>query len=381
MVKQGVPLKQITFAATGMIIGTSILTKQLYTIMKHEAWLATVAGLLICMLLFLVYSSIAKRFPGFSLIEINDIVFGRVLGKCISIIYIYFFLTIASLNVNIMGHLIKSYVLPNTPNAMFMAVFVAVCCLAVRKGPVNLMRYGVLLTLLSVSILVIITVLLIPKMDFKRLLPFFTLPVQNYAVGTHSIAMVPLSDPFVLMMYLPHVKNAAGFGKAITKGLIIGGLFMLVVILRDLSVLGPVLEKFSLPSLISVRKIEVGDILTRIDIFYFTIIIMLLFYKVSLLFFAAADGLRRLLKTETDTFLIHILGVLLVLYALTVFRSGDEHFKWLMNGAAHIQHTFIVVVLPVATLVTAALRGMTKGAASAAEATDINPAGGGAGVQ
>jgi spore germination protein KB len=374
-------LKQITFAAALMIIGTSILTKQLYTIMKHEAWIATAAGVLICILLFLVYSSIAKRFPGFSLIEINDIVFGRVLGKSISIIYIYFFFTIACLNVNVMGNLIKNYVLQNSPNGLFMAIFVAVCCFAVRKGPVNLMRYGVLLTILSFIVLMIITTLLIPKMDFKRLLPFFVLPAQNYAIGTHSIAMVPLSDPFVLMMYLPHIKNADGFGKAITRGLLVGGLFMLVIILRDLSVLGPVLADFSLPSLISVRQIDVGDILTRIDIFYFTIIIMLLFYKVSLLFYAAADGLRRLLKTEKDTFLIHILGVLLIVYALTVFRSAEEHAAWLVNGAAHIQHTFIVVVLPVATLVTAALRGMTKGAARAAAATDINPAGGGDGVQ
>lgn len=371
MPKQVVPLKQIMFASSTMIIGTSILTKQLYTFMKHEAWIAVLSGFVVCLFVFMIYSSLAKRFPGLSLVEIDDAVFGRLIGKIVSVLYIYYFFTIAGLNVNIMGSFVKAFVLQSSPSVLILFLFVFVCGWAVRKGPVNLMKYGMLLTVIGIMALALITWLLIPDFDFKNLMPVLSLPALNYAIGTHSIAMIPFCDPFFLMMYLPYIGNASGFGKALVKGLVIGVIILLVIVIRDISVLGQGLDSYNLPSLMSIRMIDVGDILTRIDIIYFVIIIMLIFYKVSLLLYATVTGIKSLLKTDSEKVFINILGALLVLYAMTVFGSASEHTQWLVNGAAHIQHTFIVFVLPFLTLIIAAVRGMSKGAAAAVRTTDF----------
>ncbi len=367
MPKQVVTLKQITFASSTMIIGTSILTKQLYTYMKHEAWIAVVLGFVACLFVFMIYSSLAKRLPGLSLMEISKAVFGRVIGTTVSALYIFYFFTIACLNVNIMGSFVKGFVLPNSPSVLIMFLFVFVCAWAARKGPLNLMKYSILLTMTSAVILLLITLLLIPKMDVKNLEPMLSLPAVNYAIGTHSIAMIPFCDPFFLMMFLPYVGNTSGFGKALVNGLIIGVLFLIVIVIRDASVLGQGLASFNLPSLISIRMIAVGDILTRIDIVYIGIVLMLTFYKVSLLLYATVSGIKRVLKLDSENILVNIIGALLILYAMTVFRSSSEHAQWLVNGAAHLLHTLIVFVLPLLTLVVASVRGMSLEATTAAD--------------
>jgi spore germination protein KB len=350
--------KQLKYASANMIIATSILSKQLYTYAENQGWVAITAGVVFCLIMISVYAALAGKFPGFSLIEINTAVFGGLFGKVVSILYVYFFLTIACLNVNVMGNFIQGYVLPNTPMLLIMLVFVIACGYAVRKGPYKLMSYGFVIVFISCGILLLNTLLLVPQLKFRNLLPIFSLAPRHYVLGAHSVAMIPLSDTFFLMMFLPYVKKTEGLGSALRKGMLAGAAFLMVQVLRDTSVLGGMLEEYNMPSHIAVRLIDIGDILTRLDIVFISVIILLLFYKVSILLYATVSGVERILKTGSSRFLVTVFSVLLALYALTVFQSQSEHTQWLVRGAAAVHHTFFVVILPLATWFAAALHGV-----------------------
>lgn len=360
MVNKEVSLKQITFSASTMIIATSIRTKQLYTYVENQAWIAVGAGIVFCLLMIGIYSGLAVRFPGLSLIEINDAVLGRILGKVFSALYIFNFFTVASFNIEIMGGFVKAYVLQNTPLIIIIISFTILCGLAVRKGPVSLMSYSFFITSISIVILLINTLLLIPNFNIRNLLPVFNLPLGKYALGSHTVALIPLSDTFFLMMFLPYVKKSEQFGSALVKGLLIGGAFLGTLVIRDTAVLGPGLKQYGMPSFMAVRLIDVGDIMTRLDIVFISVIIMLLFYKVALLFYISANGIERLLKTSSYKHLIWILTIFLTLYALTVFPSSGEHIQWLVSGAAAVSHTFYMVLLPMITWIVAVVRGISQ---------------------
>ena len=70
-----------------------------------------------------------------SLPEINNAVFGRVVGKTISVFYIFFFVSLALLNTRVLGDFINSSVLRQTPIMIVSIIFILVCAWAVRKGP------------------------------------------------------------------------------------------------------------------------------------------------------------------------------------------------------------------------------------------------------
>jgi spore germination protein KB len=364
-VKAKITSKQVTYAAALFIIATSLLTKPLYTFTKNGAWIAVIAGYLAAAAVYLIYAALTHKFPGMSVVEVNDAVYGAVIGKIISALYIFFFFTLTCFDTNIISNFIKGFILPGTPMVLITAFFLIVCVWAVRKGPVNIMKYGALLVFVSVALVLLNSLMLIKDSDPKNLLPVFGLPLTDYVIGTHSVALIPLCDPFLLVMFLPDMLRPKEFGKAMVKGLTIGAAFLLFIVVRDIAVLGEMTAVSSFPTLMSIRLINVGDVVTRMDIVYVSLLVSLMFFKIAALYYASVSGFQRLMKFDSFRFLTYIFGALLLLYSMTVFRSSDEHFEWLINGAAEIFQTFFLILLPLLTLIVAAFRGFFKEGSSA----------------
>ena len=209
--------KQVTHAAAVLIISTSLLTKHLYTLTRNDSWLPVLTGFVLSLPIYLMYGALAGKFPAMTLAEINDLVLGPVIGKVFSALYIFFFFTIAGLNANVIAGFIKAIVLPSTPTPFILLVFIVVCLWAVRKGPANMMKYSFLLLFVGIVVIILNTILLYKLIDVKNLLPVLTLPPQFYLAGTHSILLVPLYDPILLVMFIPDTLRPKEFGKALIK--------------------------------------------------------------------------------------------------------------------------------------------------------------------
>lgn len=345
------------YAAATFIIATSLVTKPLYTFMKNDAWFAVVAGFLVNVLLYLVYAGIARKFPGESLIDINDAVYGRFFGKIVSALYVFFFFTLACFDTNVISSFIKALVLPNTPMALILFVFVFVCIYAARRGPVNLMKFSALFVYASTAVIIINSLLLLKDTDLKNFQPAFEMPLQNYIFGTYSVAMLPLCDPFALFMFAPDMRHPKEFGKAMFKGLTLGAVVLLFIVLRDITILGRVSALETYPTFSSIQQIDVGDVITRMDIIYISILLAMMFYKVSALFYASVNSIQRLMKFDSYRFLTLSFGALLMIYSLAVFGSAAEHSEWLVGGGAEYFQTFFMVLLPLLTLIVAECRG------------------------
>jgi spore germination protein KB len=351
---------QVMYAAANLIIATSLLTWELYIAAKNEAWIAIAAGVAASLCVLLVYIKLADRFTGLSLLWITDAVFGKILGKIVYALYLFFFFTLAALNVSVFGGFVKSFTLPSTPAYLVLAIFVLVSAWAVKKGSTNVLKYSAVIALSSIAVILLYTLLLVPTMDVRNLLPVFALPFRNYIIGTHSVTMLPLCDPFVLMMFLPVLRKPKEFGGAVAKGMLIGGLLMLVIALSNITVLGQSARIYPFPSMATIRQIDVGDVLTRLDIVYISIQIVLIFYKVTVLFYASVCGVGELFGFSPMRHLTGIMGVLLVVYAMSVFKSLSEHQEFLLNGAAPMYNMFFSVILPILTLITAFCRGLFR---------------------
>lgn len=358
--KDKITTSQIAYAVSVIIISTSLLMKNLYTYTKNDSWIAVAAALCIGLLLSCVYAALAKKFPGCTLMEINERVYGKIPGKIVSALYVFFFFTIACLNTNILGHYVKSYVMQNTPMFVTLTLFVALCIFSIRKGPVNIMRYSTLFAIVTIIIIVGNGFLMYNIFKLTNLQPVLSLPLKNYLMGTHSVAMIPICDPVVFLMFLPDMQKPKEFGKALARGIIIGSVVLILIVLRDIMVLGDMARIFTSPSYSSIRLIDVGDILTRMDVIFISTFISLMFYKVSVFLYAAVSGVSRIMNFDSHQFLIYIFGALLVVYSLSVFESDSAHAQWRSSGAASVFNMFFSVVLPVVTLIVSTFRGKAK---------------------
>lgn len=353
-----IPSNQFVFSVACLVMSSSLLTKTLYTFCKNESWVGVVLGFLFTLILVLIYGALAKKFSAMTLIEINDAVFGPLLGKVSSGLYIFYFLSIAFLNAVVIGNFISAFVLQNTPKIFVTIILTYICGRAVRKGAVVFTSFSNIIAIVSISAVLINTLLLIKDFEIDNLLPVLSLPANNYLIGSHIVAMIPFGEIFIFYMMMPKLQHPEKFSKMLILGLSIGASFMLIVVLRDILVIGNFTLHSSMPSFEVIRMIDIGDILTRLEVAYAVVLMVLMFFKINVCFYATAEGIRRLMKLDSYDFLIHILSVLIVIYAVSALPTVAEESLWLSTGVAEMYEMFFLLILPSLTLLVAAIRDL-----------------------
>jgi spore germination protein KB len=302
---------------------------------------------------------LSERFPGKSLIEINDIVLGKIIGKLFSILYIFYFFSLVCLNANLFSEFTVGATLPETPTLVILIMLIFVCCYAVRKGPKVITYYSTLFVVIAILILIFNSLMLIKDMKLSNFQPFFSLPVIKYIQTTQTVIALPFAETIVYFAFFPNLKEPTNIKKPLFGGLTIGALTILGIVLRDTSVLGPLVSYVISPAFETVRLINVGGIFTRMEVFYATVLTVLIFFKVSILFYVTTKSIEQLLHLNSYKTLIPVIGILAVYASLTIFTSSFEHTFWGSNVAA-VYSTFFVFILPLITFIVALLREFYK---------------------
>jgi spore germination protein KB len=102
---------------------STLLTSFFASITKQDSWIAVCFSFVFCLPLIWFYIRLMRRFPGLTLFEINDKVYGPVIGTLVSILYLGFFMILATVNLREVGNLIQSTILTETPNVMIFVHF------------------------------------------------------------------------------------------------------------------------------------------------------------------------------------------------------------------------------------------------------------------
>lgn len=344
--------KQIKYSVSAFIIASSLLLLEISEYSKNQSWIPIIIAFAVSCLIVFIYIRLVKNHPGLSLFEINEKVFGTLLGKCVSALYIFFFFSLTVFNTQELGYFVKMMVLPGTPLTVIFVIFLLLCSYSVRKGAGPMTRYAAILTFGSILALVFNGVLIINKMHLENLLPVFTVPIKNYLLSAHYAAMVPFCEILPILTLAAYVQKPSEIGKALMGGLAIGAAVLLFIILRDIVVLGDYIA--SIPTFLSVRLIDVGDVLTRLEIVYAVILMSMMFFKVSILLFSTVSGVGKLFNIEQFKYFISIIGVLVIIGANSFFLSSTEHTKW--HDAIATYSTFFLFVIPVVTLIVSMIK-------------------------
>lgn len=347
--KEQISANMLMFSVICFIQASSTFTSFIVSVLRQEAWISVVIGYFISIPIIGMYLKLAKLYPQKSLIEINDCVLGPVVGKLFSVLYIWFFFSLTFLNAHTIGTFIVSYMMPETPVLAVLVMITCICVYAARKGVETITRYGALFVIVVVLFISFNTTLLIKDMDFRNFFPVFSLPVMKYVQASHTMVTIPYCNIIPFMMLFPCVEKSTDLKKPVYLGLTFGGLTFLTFILRDIAVIGQLNGYMVLPSFEVMRLINVGYTLTKLEVMYIFLLIILQFFKLSILLFATSQAITQLLHLHSYKLLLPIVGALVIGFAYNTFPSSADNAYWGTNIAAHYS-TFFEVILPVITL-------------------------------
>jgi spore germination protein KB len=140
-------------------------------------------------------------------------------------------------------------------------------------------------------------------------------------------------------------------------GFSLGAAVMLAIVLTDTAVLGPLLEYFTLPRLESSRLIYVYDVLSRMETLYAFVLVVLRYFKVSVLLYGSALCLAQIFNLNSYVPLVSSLGMLGAFFSLFVFRSVAESYEW-GQYTAGVYSAFFNIFLPLLTLAVYLVRSL-----------------------
>lgn len=350
-----IPSQQLMFLIIGLLQASTLTAALISGISRQNTWIVLIVGFFISLLLLLVYLSISSKFPGKSLIEINSQIYGRYLGKMISIIYIYYFWFIISTHIRFISDFFSTYLFSETDISVFIIAVMLVSMYAVRKGIEVIGRTGLVLSIFSLIIAVLITILNIKDIHLSNFLPVLQIGLKEIIQGVNAMVAIPFGEVIVFLMFFPYVNDKERIKKSAIRGFTIGSIYFLIIILRNTAVLGNIVSFYVLPSYQVAKLIDIGEIVTRVEALIAMALLFNVFLKICIYYYAAVLSTAQLFKLSNYRPLVMPIGIISIVMSMSMFNSPvDEAYV-----AANIYPVFaipIIIILPIISLIIASVR-------------------------
>jgi len=311
---------QLSFLLVSYIIGSALISAP-GAELGHDVWITTILGFGEGLIFAFIYISLAKRYPGLTLIEINHTVFGSILGKFVSLAYLWYFFQLSALILRTFGDFFITVIYPETPMLVILIMLALICSSAARNGLEVISRSSLILLPLTVMSAFLTAALLLPEMDFSNLRPFLEAPLRDILLNTHTTATLVYGETVAFLMLLAFLKDPAEGKFSYLAAFAFSLLLFLVTITRNIATLGVTAPIFLYPSFEAVRMVSIAEIITRIEVLISINLLFVGFLKISVLQYVTALGLAQLLQLSSYLPLILPLGSLMISLSILEFES------------------------------------------------------------
>lgn len=342
---------QLMFLVSTFILGSITFVSFADTLTKHDTWMVMITAYAASIPFVLSYVLLAKKFPGKNLVQINDIIYGPYLGKLVSILYIWFITTLFSLNLKGLADFYVGFVMPETPSLLFLTVCCLVCAYAVGNGIENISRISFAVFTIAILIIVSSFFLTMGDMDFSNFLPIFDIPLKTYIQGVHTVSAIQLCEVMVFLMVMPSLNSFKHAWKYALLGLTAAAALLLIISVRNTAVLGIVSPIYFSDSYQAFRLIDIGNVLTKMDILIAIGITLVLFIKISILYYATVTSISQILHLRSYRPLILPIGGIAVCLSTILFESVIEHNFHATNYHPILTTPFEYILPPVSLLI------------------------------
>lgn len=321
----------------------------------RDAWLATAIGMAEGLVFAAIYVALLNRFPGQNLIQIIDTVFGRYLGSAISFLMLLYLAHLASLVLGNYRDFLKDVFLINTPQSVVLISLSLVVIYGVRKGLEVFSRIAPAFVAATIAAITLATILVSSQFRPENLLPVAWTPWPRLLWTAHGVATFPFGETVAFTMILPYVRAPRRTGRIVFSAFAIAGPLLTFLAVRGTMVFDGVARLFAFPSFQLLKMVDVGEILTRIELLLAVSYVLMGFLKTVSLTYASTLGIAQLFRLKSSTSLSFPIGMITTLLAIVDARDLAEVVTFAV-GTYPLYALPFQLIIPLLTLVVAAIR-------------------------
>jgi len=308
-----------------LTIGSTILNAPtgLITYARQDAWISIIVGIIIGMLLMWLYYTLGIRFPNMTLVEINEKLLGKWLGKFVSLFFSFCLFIIAATLLFFLGEFLTVQILPDTPIEVILILFLLIIIQGVRHGIETVARAGEILFPWFILLFIIFIIFVSPKIEIQNIQPVFVTGIKPIISAILLYLDYSCLSLICLLMVFPgYIQQPKQAFKALIIGNLIGGLFLLLITTLSILVIGVDNSARQLyPSYALARKINVGGFVQRLEAMLAIMWFISLYFKITIYFFGSAVGFAQTLNLKDYRPLTLPLGMILVILSLVIYPN------------------------------------------------------------
>jgi len=295
----------------------------------RSAWISIGLGIIATVPLVLIYSRILSLFPGQDLFQILELNFGKLIGKFISLFFIWFAFHLGALVLINFGEFIITVALPETPRIVPMIIFALLCIWGAKAGIEVIAKCSEYFIIFVMALIILFSFLVMPNMDTDNLLPILGEGFGKILPGILSAITFPFAETVVFMMVFSALQHKKSSYKAYIPALLLSGAVVLFISLRNIMVIGPAtIKAVYFPSYSAISRVNIGNFLQRMEIAVTIVFLLSGFIKISVCMMAASKGLSRILGFDDYRILVMPVGLLMVNLSHNLYGSIMEMFEW-----------------------------------------------------
>ncbi|ALC85195.1 spore gernimation protein [Bacillus sp. FJAT-22090] len=332
MEKFVISVRQFKIIVILFSIGTAILIipGPIAEIVKQDAWITAILGVVISLLLVKLYIVVGNLAPNMSLVELNEKILGKWFGMLVSLAFIIFSLLTGSELVYFVSNFMLTEIMPETPAIAFNILFALIIVYGTYLGLENIARSAELLFPFFVLLFIIFIVTISPQIDVHHIQPVLETGAKPLIFST-LIFLGTMSFPLVvlLMIFPVSINEQVVAQKAFYIGTITGGIVLIIVITLAILVLGAEnTAHSSFPSYALAKRISIGTFFERVEAIMTFMWIMTILFKTLIYFYATVIGLGQIIKIKDCRSLVLPLGMILVVLSLIVHPNIVHSYKY-----------------------------------------------------
>lgn len=152
-------------------------------------------------------------------------------------------------------------------------------------------------------------------------------------------------------MVAPNLNSFKHVGKYSLLSLAIAAFLLMTVSIRNTAVLGSASPIYLSDSYQAFRLIDIGNILTKMDILFAIGLTLVLFMKNCILYYATVTSVSQILRLRSYKLLIIPIGSIAVCLSMILFDSLIEHNFHARNYHAIFATPFEFILPPISLLI------------------------------
>ncbi len=347
--KQGICLVFLFILGTTVVLGVSLKAEQ-------DAWLSLLIAMAAAVPMLFVYGRLLRLYPGENIYDMFLTLFGKVFGRVFVALFTWYMLHLSVLVVRNFSEYLHIVALTDTPQLPMVMLITIISVWALRFGMEIMGKYALIAAPALIFVLLLVTVLVFPEMQFSNLLPALNHSIGEIGTGAFETFTFPFGETVAFLCVFDTLKkNASPYRVFYVGAIVLGGGILLIATVRNICALGfPLLGTLSFPTHTTARVISIGDFFSRFEILISANFILSGFVKGCVCLLASVKGLACLFAIKDDKKLVLPVALLMMAFTGIIYSSFGEMVEW--KDVYKYYALPFEVAIPVLTLVVAEIR-------------------------